>query len=524
MDDFVVPSQKEIDDARRRADEKLGGLTDQQVKELRIEAKHNLFFLSYGLLGFNKLSKNLHGDVCRFLRNTIEDQYRLILLPRSHFKSTVATISDTISIILPDDAKTAPYPRNLGPNARVLLAHEVATSASGFLSGIQSHFLTNEWIVGLFPECVPDLRKQKVNATELELPRNAHWNEPTVSTMGTGAKKQGAHFDFIKADDLIGEEARDSDTLMNAAIQWVDNLQSYLITPKTDHIDFIGTRWKIKDVWSHIIATYGDQLKVYHRAVEEKDANGVKQPIFPEQFTTNSLKILRKNPKVWTAQYMNDPKEGSNEFKPEWKRFFEWKNRRILATTPAEDINHDIGDLDKIIFIDPAVNGEAGFLVTGMDRRKNVFCLDAQRKVWQPPDMVDLIFSSVLKWNPRIVVIENVLFSVLFEHWLYSEMQKRNIRFRIEGARTKQQQKDMRVRGLANYFSAGQIFFNITQEDLIEEYDTFGAGSDYHILDALAYGPAFWKIPVRKEAILSKEEAIKKVMAGRDVVTGYSSY
>jgi predicted phage terminase large subunit-like protein len=221
---------------------------------------------------------------------------------------------------------------------------------------------------------------------------------------------------------------------------------------------------------------------------------------------------------------MNNPKEGSNEFEPAWKKFFEWKNRRILAVTPSEDVNYDVGDLDKIIFIDPAVNGEAGFLVTGMDKRKNVFILDAQKKVWSPPEMVDLIFTSVMKWNPRIVVIENVLFSVLFEHWIYSEMQKRGIRFRIESARTKQKEKAMRVRGLANYFSAGQIFFNITQTDLIEEYDTFGSGDDYHILDALAYGPEFWKIPVRKEAILSKEDAMKAVMKGRDAVTGYSSY
>jgi len=272
MEDFIAPSKKELDNAKRESDEKLGALTTQQVKELRIEAKNNLFFLSYGLLGYNKLSKNLHGDLCRFLRATLNDQFRLILLPRSHFKSTLGTISDTVSIILPDDAGTSPYPRNLGPNARVLLAHEVAESAGAFLGGIQSHFLTNPWIIGLFPECVPDLRKQKVNKSELELPRNAHWTEATVSIMGTGAKKQGAHFDFIKADDLIGEEARDSETVMNTAIQWVDNIQSYLVTPKTDHIDFIGTRWKIRDVWSHITSAYGDQLKIYHRAVEEKNA------------------------------------------------------------------------------------------------------------------------------------------------------------------------------------------------------------------------------------------------------------
>lgn len=521
MENETPITQKDVDRAKREADKKLGGLTSEQVEQLKVEAKHNLFFLAYGLLGFNKLSKNLHGDLCRFIAETDKEQYRMFLLPRSHFKSTVGTIADSIRIVLPDTLGTAPYPRNLGSNARILICHEVGESAQAFLGGITQHFLTNPWIVGLFPELVPNLKAQKVNKSELELPRSAYWNEATFTAMGTGAKKQGLHVDYIKADDLIGEEARDSKTVMDSAIQWVDNLQSFLVTPKTDHIDFIGTRWKVSDVWSHIIATYGDQLKIYHRAVEEKDEKGVKKPIFPEQFTTDSLRILRKNVKVWTAQYLNDPKEGTSEFEQGWKRYFEWKKRRVTAVTPIEELSYDIGDLDIVFLIDPAVNGDAAFMITGMDRRKNIFVLDAMKKVWSPPELVNEIFTQVLKWRPRTVVIEDVLFSVVFQHWIMSEMSKRGIRFRIEGAKTKQKQKDFRVRGLSNYFAAGQIFFNITQQDLIEEFDTFGSNDDYHMLDALAYGPEYWRTPVRKETINSLEAAKARV-ANIDPVTGYS--
>jgi predicted phage terminase large subunit-like protein len=521
---YVPITQEDIDIARREAEKKLGQLTSEQIFQLRIKAKHNLFFLSYGILGYNKLTDKLHKDVCRWAKDTLLDQYTLLLLPRGHYKSTIYTISDSIQVALPDDLHSAPYPRDLGGNVRLLILHEALTKAQKFLSSIQQHFTLNPLMVGLFPECVPDPKKQKININELCLPRDSFWPESTFDTMGVGGSKQGAHYNIVKADDLIGDEARDSKLVMTRAKDFIDNLQSFLTTPATDKINFLGTRWAFDDAYDHIMKMYGDQLKVYVRAVEEYNKEtGKKESIFPEKYPPKALEILRKNPKVFNAQYMNDPREGAANFDPSWKRFYNYKGRYIRAFTGQETFEREVSTLDKVILIDPAMNGLAGFVVTGTDFKKNVFILDAQKKIWRPPELVDLIFQAVARWNPRLVVIEKVLFSEVFEFYIQREMQIRGLRFRIEGCPTGGKAKEARVNGLSNYFAAGQIFFNADQHDLIEEFDQFGATDNYHMLDALAQGPKYWKIPVNQSFIDAEKRALEAVDSERDVETGYST-
>ena len=131
---YIPPSKEDIDNARKLADEKFKGFSDDQVKLLRHQAKHNLSFLAYGVLGYTKTDSGLHRDLAQWLHNTITAQYRMVLLPRSHYKSTICTITDGIQICLTDDLKTAPYPRNLGPNCRVL-ERSVGSVAPGDSAG-----------------------------------------------------------------------------------------------------------------------------------------------------------------------------------------------------------------------------------------------------------------------------------------------------------------------------------------------------------------------------------------------------
>ena len=520
-----IVSESDHYNARKKADEVTKQFDQEQINHLRKKAKNDLFFLCYGILGYDQLSKNLHGDLCKWMVGSDTKQYREILLPRSHYKSTIGTISDTIRIILPDDSGNSSYPRNIGTNARILITHETSESASRFLVSITNHFLVNPLILALFPECIPNRAKHRINLKELELPRSAIWNEPTVDTMGVGAKKQGAHYNYIKADDIYGVDARDSEAAHRTTIDWVDNLQSYLTTPDTDKIDFIGTRYKFDDVYNHIQKTYDDQLYKYVRSCEEIDEKGIRYLIFPEKFTPKSVEILKKNRKVWNAQYANNPSEGGTQFQEEWLRYYKWKSAReiiVTETGQADEVIH-IDELDKIILVDPAVNGLAGFIVTGSDHKGRNFILDAQKSNWKPPELVNLIFASVVKWNPRLVGIEDVLFSTLFQHWIGREMSLRNLKFKIEPIRPKGKSKEQRVLGLANYFSSGQIYFNNAQTELIEEFKEFGATTNYHMLDALAYGPSLWRVPLHKGRIASYQSAEEAIWASRDAETGYGA-
>lgn len=454
---------------------------------------------------------------------------RCILLPRSHRKTTYCTKVDALQIALPDDLGTAPYPRNLGPNVRICLIHESDRMASRFLQEITNWVTSNELLRFLFPEIIPTNREQRINITELELRRTASWSEPTFDTMGVGTKSQGRHYNRLKLDDIYGTDARDSQAMHERTIQWFDEIEPYLVTPLSDGFDLIGTRYNHKDVYSHAFEKYGDSLPRYVRSVIEFNPETQSyEPIFPEMFTLESLAHLKKNRKLWTANYLNAPDfREQHELDPAWLRYYQWAARRnqIHAFTGTERLTRDVEGLDKVLFIDPAVEGDAGWIITGTDyisNKPNIFVLEAQRGPIPPDKMIPKIFAAVEKWQLRAVVIEEVLFSRLYRHWLQSEMRHRGMFFNVIPAKTRQKAKDARVLGLAPYFSAGQIWFNQEQTALVEEYMQFGLGNAYHMLDALAYGPEFWRSSVNRSRIEEQKNAEQKFLSLRDPLTGYT--
>jgi predicted phage terminase large subunit-like protein len=451
-------------------------------------------------------------------------QFREILMPRGHYKSTISTISDSIRIALPDDVGDQGWPYCLGTDARILIGHELHDTAKRFLSAIQSHFLSNPTLMGLFPECIPTERVQRINTSELELPRTEWWPEPTFDTMGVGGRSQGKHWNFLKLDDLFGDKARDSDAERMATYDWFDNVQSFFSSFAQDKIDLIGTRWAFDDLYAHAHKMYEDDLHKYIRKCEEPDERGNLVSIFPEEFPQEKLKILKRKPKVYLSQYQNDPDSSATEFQQSWLRYYNFVGTTRIATFSGSARPRVLttGELDKVILIDPAMDGNAGYIITGTDAGNNVYILHAEKNSWKPNELVNKIFEDVAKYQPRLVVIEAVTFSEVYKSWVESEMKVRGLRFRIEPAKTRNRSKDNRIKGLTNYFAAGQIFFSETQHDLLKEYREFGASKDIHILDALAYGPEYWRAAPPKRDYDDYRKAAQEVMTNRDIHTGYS--
>lgn len=523
-----VLTQEEFDENIERtaseAKQKRDKLGKEEWKQLRIKAKQDLYFLSR-LLGYNDISPNLHGHFCAWLDATSHEQFRCTLLPRGHIKSTIATVADSIRCILPDDSGRMPWPYNLGTEARICIIHEVDKQAQRFLFQITQQITANPALIALFPEILPTKGLHKVNQSELILPRNGIYSEPTIDTMGAGAAAQGKHYNLIKPDDIYGVNARDSDAEHNRIVDWIDNLESFFTNAKLDHLDYVGTRYSHDDGYDHIFRLYGAKLKRYIRPVQERQKDGTLQYIYPERFDDEQAERLKKNPKVW-IQYTNDPDIHGKEFEEHWKRFYKFRDKFTVETTDIANrvITSDVRDMDRIVLIDPAMKGFAGIVVTGVDERNRIFCLEAKKEEWKPPELVQEVFRIVNQWNPRLVVIEEVLFSGLFKHWFESEMRLRNRRFHIEPCKTNNKQKEVRVRGLANYFASGLIFFNKNQFDLIEEFDQFGATDNYHMLDAMAQGPQFWRKGETRNMIEEQRKAAESVLQGRDRISGYSQY
>lgn len=501
---------------RNQADREFKHLNETQWRELRHRAKHDRFFLGKGVLRYKKLAP-LHKHLCNWLETYENERFKEILLPRGHYKSTVITVTGGIQSALTDDSGSAVWPYSLGPDILNLIGHEVKESAQKFLLEITGHFLSNKMLMWLFPELVPDKNKHRINLSELELPREVISKQATFSTMGTGGRSQGAHFNNLILDDLIGDKARDSKTEMEAAKSWFNNIQSFFSSFTEDHLTIVGTRWSVDDLYDHIHEMYGTELAKYIRPAEEI-VDGKLVPIFPEQFTTRSFEILKKDRRVWSAQYANDPTAGATLLDKHWKKFYRFDGyNRIFYNKKS----YDVEEMHRCILIDPAMSGKAGFVVTGMTHDGYIFTLDALKDEWRPPDLVDLIFKAVDRWQPHLVGIEKVLFSGLFAHWLPDQMILRGKRFRIEQIATGGKAKEARVLGLSSYFAAGQIIFHPNQTNIISEFDNFGASDDYHILDALAQGPEVWRKGVRHDWLEEKQKAYDAVLQGRHPIGGY---
>lgn len=511
-------NEENVTNSKRASESYQETLDSEQYKYLRRQAKTDLFFLAYGVLGYNKLSENLHKHLCRWMLRNRAARFRMLLLPRGHYKSTIWTIADSIRIALPDDLGDQPWPENLGTNIRLMIGHETSDQASRFLVSIIGHFMSNPTLMALFPECVPNRSKHRINKSELELPRNEIWSEPTFDTMGVGAKSQGKHYNYLKLDDLIGDKARDSKLEMQAAKDWFDNIQSFFSEFTRDKLDLTGTRWAVDDLYSHVDEQYGPAILRYIRPAIE---NG--EPIFPERFSLESFEVIKKNKKIWAAQYANNPEDFETQLNPAWLRFYQWhrpSGHMVVFSGNERRVIHP-QECDIVILMDPAMTGRGGILVTATHENKDIFVLEAIKDDWNPHKVCDWLFKAVSKYRPRTVVIEEVLFSALFKHWFEAEMKLRGIRFHITLSKPGARAKDIRVLGLVNWFAAGKIYFHQDQLDLIDEYKKFGATSDYHMLDALAQGPEVWRVPFNKKQWDQNRQAETALLQARDIATGY---
>ncbi len=515
-----------IANTREEAEERAAGISNEQIKSLRLQVKQNLWVLAKLLApSYDQMSDNLHGHFCTWLDATMYEQFRLSLLPRGHIKSTIKTVADSIRTILPDDSGILPWPYCLGTEGRILICHEVDTTAQRFLWEVTQQIVGSVELAILFPEIIPDPKKHKMNKSELVLPRKTKLKEPTIDTMGVGAASQGKHYNFIKGDDLYGLKARDSEAEHERTIGWINNIESFFASPKEDKLDFIGTRYSHTDAYAHIMKIYGAKLKRYIRPIQERQPDGSLAYIYPEKFDEEQAKRLRQDPRVW-IQYTNNPDVHGKEFEESWKRFYRFRDK---YTVEFHDIagrvcTSDTRDMDRVILIDPAMKGLAGVVVTGVDANNRIFVLEALKKEWRPPDLVAELFRLVSQWVPRTVVFEEVLFSGLFKPYVEAEQKLRNRRFMVETCKTNNKQKEIRVRGLSNYFSSKMIFFAENQFDLIEEFDNFGATDNYHMLDAMAQGPAFWRKGQTRREIEEQQKAIEAILGGRDKISGYSQY
>lgn len=343
---------------------------EQLRQELRKCARESLYFLCKSVLGYKDMTPHTHGEFCRVVQ---DDSIRnlLSLMPRSVFKTSIATIGYSIFLLIND------------PNLFILIANQVAGNAERMLEEIESHMDgTNPIFAWLFPEYIKPFKNYAPWSTqEMTVPcRSISSGTPSIMARGVGAKLESNHFHYIICDDLVGEKALESPSIMENAIIWHDYATSLLVDPSKDRIRVTGTRWSLSDLYS-IIMEYEDVTVFKRQAIDPKTG----ELLFPERLTADVLrKIRERNFMQFMANYQNEPRSTESlDFKLDWLNYFLLKpDDKLGPYCEMGGVKYFVKDMHVVLAVDPAGSGDVDARVSEMLKRGRAKRSDNAIVVW----------------------------------------------------------------------------------------------------------------------------------------------
>lgn len=500
--------------------EEIDGSGTDVHADLRLLAAENLFFLASGVLGYKDVSVETHGQFCLFFQDEAKRR-RLGLMPRTHLKSTIATVADSIRLTLADPVESS-----------ILIVNEVERTAKDFLTEIKNHFQQNTLLRKLYPELIPTrFSGPGINwsGTEATLPiegridRAPHWR-----VLGVGAALTGQHVHRIKADDLIGFESAHSPAAMAYAKAWNDNIISLLIDQHVDKIDWIGTRWAVNDLYADIMAKYRSNLAVFTREAVENEVI-----IFPalhnwEEYTD----LIENKPNIWYAQYCNNPIAAGKQDLPAGsiRTFrFSMDGQRVIIDLPNGGTKEWAWwQLDRVITVDPNSGAPdapdcAAVIVSAVSPDDEVFVLSAWSARCSPTELVNRVYDDARRWRVREVGIEKAG-QQNTAHYFSEKALSEDYRISVVPLSHGNRHKQDRIRGnMHPVLASARLHLLPSQQTLRLQITEFpnNTGDLVDELDALAYGPEIWRKPLRTEDLERNQALHDKILRGRNARTGY---
>ena len=404
----------------------------------------------------------------------------LVLFPRGHAKSTLATVAHTIQWIL-----------NY-PNVRVMITTATEDLVTTFIKEIREHFKTNEKLRYLFPEfCqpvdedsgkIPELGNQsgftircRDNANKALGPGG---REATVWAGTVGTAATGGHPDVEKCDDLVEKINSSSLSGIVDVIRHFgalgDLLEKYVTKdgPRPGWVDVVGTPWD-----------YSDLYQVLRDSEEKRRQDGLPPTwmfairsatplgnwpdpagpfLWPEKMGYAELKKIEddvdKGPGQLSAQYLMDPIVPGTGLISDVKNLRWTSDLEMNQSLAGANVS---GRLD-LAGMDPNAKGldndYSALSVGGM--RDGTLLLAA---LWHGrPDVagvVEWIFEA-FKQFPQMtrLVVEKASGASPLESWLRREMSERGLWLQVEFvSRSNQQSKQSRIKGMQAWFGGGRV-------------------------------------------------------------------
>jgi hypothetical protein len=287
------------------------GKADELWDELRFKSDNSLYFFTKTVMNYRDLTEDLHLPFCLRIEEDLPLLLKGYLMMRGSFKSTIRTKAYSLWAYLRDHEQG------------ILILGESDTVAKKALIDIKWHILNNQLLRWLYPELKKvDPDSTKWTDAEILLPREGSYDEPTITCDGIGAKRTGFHYSEVIFDDPIGDKAAASESVMDAAWEWIEYSRGLLRDASTSKRTFVGTRWKhgTGDVYGRLMAKM-PEMRWYIRSAIEND-----KPTFPQRLSISTLAQIRneQGDYKFNCQYMNNPTApGGADFEPGWIQEYE---------------------------------------------------------------------------------------------------------------------------------------------------------------------------------------------------------
>ena len=495
----------------------IDGEIEQMPSDMREDiadlGRHNLFYFAKGVLGYRDMTEDCHGPFCAFLE-TNQSQFKMALMPRDHYKTSVGTIAGNMQKAVKDT------------NERILIGNETSTNAERMLRAIRQHCESNRVFRGLYSDVIPsDTRKVRWNDAELDWKRTWIGPEPTFDSIGMTGASTSRHYTHITYDDPISEEAIKSEKVMKDTIARMSTMTALLVRPKVDTVWLIGTRWGLHDVYSWFRNNFSDRLGILARSVVEDG-----EIIFPGLLDPEILAIKRKimGEYKYSCLMMNNPRNSDvQDMNIEHARFFRWSDdgERVHLLNDDGEVTRSwrLDELDITVAVDPApaetISSDRNAITTvGITPESDVIILDVFAKRCTPIALIDYMFWLHERFRFRKLGIEGVAYQKSLKYFVAQRMIDLGKWFRVEelGAKGK---KEFRIRGVQPILALRKMYFHPSQHILMQEMAEFPLGEFDDTIDSLSMHLQMWKGRLSPEHLANVMKTSKRL---GNRIDGYS--
>lgn len=468
----------------------------EALSRIALRAKTDLYFLCTEILNYNKMQPHTHQELCDYTTSILPNppdlphnpdfdprkNLLLLLMPRGTFKSSVVTIGFTLQYLLNE------------PDVRILIDSETFGKSKAFLREIIEHLTNNEiyreiykFIHGVYPYTKKSDMKLWTDSEVILPARKRALKEPTISCMGIDTTKNGMHYDLIIGDDLHSEKNVTNREQIQQVIEHY-KLAFSLLDPGRPMI-IIGTRWHELDLYGHIIDYESEDFNILKKSAYNPDGS----LFFPEVLSEVALDKIRRRQgtSIFSKQYLNEPVSDENAtFK---KEQFKYVNLADILGRP----------MNYYWLIDPSYTDPrnpsgtysdyAGFVLAGIDYQREYYVRWVIRQKMTYSDIINKMFELYadpqFKDIKKIRFILEVIGTKSLSYELAQEQRRRNTWLPITEIKSRHENKEERIRGLAPVYENGMMHHVRECPDLDQlemELVGFPTGRHDDLVDPLA--------------------------------------